>query len=47
MLGIPDHVIEHGTLKELHHECGYDAEGIAAAVREMLKDKVTVNNLLQ
>ena len=29
MLGIPDRIIEHGTLKELHAECGYDAEGIA------------------
>jgi 1-deoxy-D-xylulose-5-phosphate synthase len=47
MLGIPDHVIEHGTLKELHHECGFDPEGIATAVREMLKDRVTVTNLLQ
>jgi 1-deoxy-D-xylulose-5-phosphate synthase len=47
MLGIPDHIIEHGTLKELHHECGFDPEGIAAAVREMLKDKVVVKNLLQ
>jgi len=47
ILGIPDHIIEHGTLKELHHECGFDADGIAATVREMLKDKVIVKNLLQ
>ncbi|HTX88395.1 MAG TPA: 1-deoxy-D-xylulose-5-phosphate synthase [Bacteroidales bacterium] len=32
-LGIPDRFIEQGTLEELHHECGYDAEGIIAAVR--------------
>src|SRR6186713_1373923 len=25
MLGIPDHIIEHGSLKELHRECHYDA----------------------
>ncbi len=36
MLGIPDAIIEHGTLKELHKECGYDAEAIAAAVRTMM-----------
>lgn len=46
MLGIPDRYVEHGTLKELHRECGYDAVGIAAAVREMMKDKVTVGALL-
>lgn len=39
-LGIPDKFIEHGTLKELHHLCGFDAEGIAEAVREMVKDRV-------
>jgi 1-deoxy-D-xylulose-5-phosphate synthase len=36
ILGIPDHIVEHGTLKELHKECGYDAAAIAKAVREML-----------
>lgn len=36
MLGIPDRLIEHGTLKELHRECGYDAAGIAQTVRSML-----------
>ncbi|MGN6164110.1 MAG: 1-deoxy-D-xylulose-5-phosphate synthase [Flavisolibacter sp.] len=43
ILGIPDRVIEHGTLKELHRECGYDAQGIADAVREMMNEKVEVN----
>jgi 1-deoxy-D-xylulose-5-phosphate synthase len=38
ILGIPDRVVEHGTLKELHRECGYDAESIANAVRNMVKD---------
>ncbi len=42
ILGIPDRLVEHGTLKELHRECGYDADGIAEAVREILKQKVTV-----
>jgi 1-deoxy-D-xylulose-5-phosphate synthase len=47
MLGIPDRIVEHGTPKELHRECGYDAPAIAQAVREMLKDKITVGSLLQ
>ena len=42
MLGIPDKIIEHGTPKELHRECGYDAQAIADAVREMMKDKIEV-----
>ena len=33
MLGIPDRLVEHGKPEELHHECGYDAAGIANAVR--------------
>jgi 1-deoxy-D-xylulose-5-phosphate synthase len=35
-LGIPDHYIEQGTIAELHHECGFDKEGIVAALKEML-----------
>lgn len=42
ILGIPDRVIEHGTLKELHNECGYDAAGITQAAKEIMKDSVTV-----
>lgn len=42
MLGIPDRLVEHGTLKQLHAECGFDATGIANAVREMMKDKLKV-----
>jgi len=40
ILGIPDKIIEHGSPKELHRECGYDAQAIAEAVREFMKDKV-------
>lgn len=47
MLGIPDRIVEHGTPRELHHECGYDTAAIATAIREMMKDKVTVSALLQ
>ena len=43
ILGIPDAIVEHGTPKELHHECGYDTTGIIEAVREMMKEKISVN----
>ena len=43
ILGIPDRLVEHGTPKELHRECAYDAQGIADTVREMMKDIVSVN----
>jgi 1-deoxy-D-xylulose-5-phosphate synthase len=46
ILGIPDRIVEHGSPKELYHECHYDAPAIAEAVREMMKGKVTVNELL-
>jgi len=36
ILGIPDRLVEHGTLKELHRECAYDAAGIEAAVKEIV-----------
>lgn len=40
ILGIPDRLVEHGTLKELHRECGYDTEGIVKTVKEMMGEKV-------
>jgi 1-deoxy-D-xylulose-5-phosphate synthase len=43
ILGIPDRLVEHGTPKELHHECGYDAQGIKEAVLQMMKGKVSVS----
>ncbi|MGZ3851269.1 MAG: 1-deoxy-D-xylulose-5-phosphate synthase [Flavisolibacter sp.] len=46
ILGIPDRLVEHGTLKELHHECGYDASAIADTVREMLL-KVNISSILE
>jgi 1-deoxy-D-xylulose-5-phosphate synthase len=36
-LGIPDRIVEHGEQIELHRECGFDPEGIANAVREMVE----------
>ena len=44
MLGIPDRVVEHGGLKELQRECGYDAPAIAVAAREMLQSTVVFRN---
>jgi len=35
-LGIPDYFVEHGTQDELQRECGFDAEGIELAIREIL-----------
>lgn len=35
ILGIPDRLVEHGTLKELYRECAYDAAGIEAAVKQI------------
>lgn len=46
ILGIPDRLVEHGTLKELHRECGYDAAGIADAVRTLMNDTVQVSALM-
>ena len=42
ILGIPDRIVEHGSQKELHKECHYDAEAIATTAREMMKVIVSV-----
>jgi len=42
MLGIPDRLVEHGKPEELHRECGYDAKGIADAVRELVSEQSKV-----
>ncbi|MDQ2863569.1 MAG: 1-deoxy-D-xylulose-5-phosphate synthase, partial [Bacteroidota bacterium] len=44
ILGIPDRLVEHGTLKELHNEIGIDANHIADAIRDMAK--IEVNKLI-
>jgi 1-deoxy-D-xylulose-5-phosphate synthase len=46
ILGIPDRLVEHGTPKELQRECAYDAQGIADAAREMMKDTVKVSSTM-
>jgi 1-deoxy-D-xylulose-5-phosphate synthase len=35
-LGIPDYFVEQGTQDELYKECGFDADGIEMAIREVL-----------
>ena len=37
ILGIPHHIIEHATPKELQRECGFDAQGIAETARAIMK----------
>jgi 1-deoxy-D-xylulose-5-phosphate synthase len=37
LLGVPDKFIEHGTLADLHKDCGIDTNGIVSSVVEMLK----------
>ncbi|HEY5773490.1 MAG TPA: 1-deoxy-D-xylulose-5-phosphate synthase, partial [Chitinophagaceae bacterium] len=44
ILGIPDRLVEHGTPKELHHECGYDAPSIKETVLAMMKGKISVSS---
>jgi 1-deoxy-D-xylulose-5-phosphate synthase len=41
ILGIPDRLVEHGTPRELHRECNYDAQAIEEAVLALVKVKVT------
>lgn len=45
MLGIPDRLVEHGTPKELHRECAYDAQAVVETVQAMLKDKVFATSI--
>ncbi len=39
-LGIPDRFVDHGTQEELYRECGYDAEGIRLAAKNLVKSKI-------
>src|ERR1051326_621143 len=45
ILGIPDKIIEHGSPKELHQECGYDASAIKETVLEMMRGKISITLL--
>lgn len=46
ILGIPDRIVEHGTLKELYRECAYDATAIAEAVRAVLKGQAVATGAM-
>ncbi len=35
-LGIPDQFVQHGTVEELHRECGYDTQGIIESAVELM-----------
>lgn len=37
VLGAPDEWVSHGTVAQLHHDCGYDTEGIAKAMEDLAK----------
>ena len=43
IMGIPDRLVEHGPPKELYKEIGLDANAIADMLREVMKEKVTIN----
>ncbi len=43
LMGIPDRIVEHGTIKELYAECHYDENAIAETARKMLHEKINVN----
>jgi 1-deoxy-D-xylulose-5-phosphate synthase len=38
-LGVPDKFIEHGTLQELYHECGFDVDSIAQTIKKYANKK--------
>ncbi|MBU8893462.1 MAG: 1-deoxy-D-xylulose-5-phosphate synthase [Bacteroidales bacterium] len=42
-LGVPDKFIDHGTLQELHKECGFDVEGIIKTVKSIVKPNLLSN----
>ena len=39
-LGIPVKFVDHGTQEELYKECGFDANGIASAARNLVVSKI-------
>jgi 1-deoxy-D-xylulose-5-phosphate synthase len=47
ILGIPDKIVEHGSPKELHRECGYDTPAIIDTAQKLMKDnRKTPSSLL-
>ncbi len=46
ILGIPDRIVEHGTVKELQRECDYDTLSIIEAAKNFAAEKINVSALL-
>ncbi|MDY6800666.1 MAG: 1-deoxy-D-xylulose-5-phosphate synthase [Bacteroidota bacterium] len=42
-MGVPDKFIEQGTPQELHHECGFDVQGIIKEVKTLTKPNILSN----
>ncbi|MEI6509306.1 MAG: transketolase C-terminal domain-containing protein, partial [Bacteroidota bacterium] len=40
MMGMPDHIVEHGEQAELYAECGYDSDAIISNIKTMLQQKI-------
>ena len=36
-MGVPDRFVDHGSVQELYHECGFDKEGLLNTAVELLK----------
>jgi len=36
-MGVPDRFVDHGTVQELYHECGFDKDGLLNAAEDMLQ----------
>jgi 1-deoxy-D-xylulose-5-phosphate synthase len=45
-MGLPDSFVEHGTPKELYHECGIDAQSIYITVKKLLASNKLSENLV-
>lgn len=43
LLGIPDEVVEHGSLKQLQHQSRFDAEAICATAKQLYAERRTLN----
>ncbi len=43
-LGIPDKFVDHGTQKELWHECGYDTLAMVETALEMIQNKNSIRS---
>lgn len=47
VLGVPDRIVEHGKVNELHRECGFDKSGIIATAKDMFKHERITQNLVK